>query len=309
MKTSLLLVLLASSAHAAPAQDPVRDPAVDQAAPTPQPAGTPEALETWARLESASTGGVRQDPITAFRLRAELRLREGVQSNDLDSFEVSYLAPDCIRFLLDRSSETGRFGRKAREHWVRTKEGVTTLAGRDYAPDRKQIQEMHAIARNFVALSSPALLRVEKLELLPAPPADLSEVLQRGADRMPWLRVTSPDFALFTDQVSLQGGTPETAPRFVVDIGLHRRGKAEDLPRYAIIRELPSEGRVPGRPMLIQLDRYEETSGFRIPKRILVHALGRGVDARFADTPSQEVDVLEADLRAPLTVDDFKPEG
>lgn len=263
---------------------------------------SPEARELWRRLILATGGGEERAPIHAFHLVADGLRRDGVRTNEVQ-FDYRYLAPDCIRFALDGNSETGRCGTGARDYWVRTKEGVTPLVGRDYASDREQVKRMHAIARNFVALSDPANLRVERLELLPGPPADLEPTMQRVARRMPWLRIASPDFALFTDQVA-EGGTRS----FLVDLALQIDGEERDLPRYAIVREAPREGVEAARPMFIRLDGYRLEDDFRIPMRIFVHDLDPGLEqAVFSARASQEVYVIEADLRPAYTVEDFRP--
>ncbi len=270
-------------------------------------AAAPAAREAWQHLLRASqvSDPAERAPISAFTLRANALRREGVQTNETE-FDVAYLAPDCVRFALPSGQRTGRFGPKARDYWVQTKDGaVQKLVGRDYAEDRRQVKEMHAIARNFVALSDPATLRVTHLELMSAPPDDLPGPLARASSRLVWLRIGSPDFALFTDQVAEEGGAP---PGFVAELGLQTAGEAAGLPRYAVVREEPRAGVQPLRPLFVRLDRYQEIDGFRVPTWLFVHTLDDTLArAVFGAKPAQEVYVLGLELRPELTAADFRP--
>ena len=241
-------------------------------------------------------------------LRAEGVTRNGVQTNEL-SFDYQYLAPDCIRFALPSGSVTGRSGRKQRDYWLRTKDGVVELAGFEYEEDRRQIKEMHSIAKNFVALTDPSKLRILSLELLPEPPRELW--IRHPARRMQWLRITSPDFALVrrdrndAERPSASGSAP---PVYVVDLALPNDdslGRLKDLPNYAIIREQRTAGHDPTPPMLIRLSKYEAQNGFLMPFDLWVFAIGGTSPGTFAHKASQEVYVLEAQLRPQLTVQDF----
>jgi len=270
---------------------------------------SPEARAAWQRLTTAAgTAGAERAAIGAFSLRADARTRSGVQTNEVE-FDYRYLAPDCIRFKLPDGKETGRHGKRQSDYWVRTSEGVVKLVGSDYATDRKSVRDMHALARNFVALSDPSALTITRLNVLAAAPADLEPGLRKRSQRMTWISVASPDFALFTDTLSEEGGPRRS---FVVDLALQIAGPAVDLPRYAIIREEPSEralGAPRTPPMLLRLDGFFEANGFRIPKDIQVFGYDpKQRPAMFANKPSQEVTVIEANLRPPLTTADFQPE-
>ena len=134
-------------------------------------------------------------PITAFRLEADVLTRQGAQTNETE-VDYRYLAPDCIRFLLPNRLETGRFGPGREDYWLKDKEEIVVLAGRDYVQDRRQVDEMLALARNYVALSDPGRLNLRRLELASAAPKDLPASLQAAGKKLTWISVASSDFAL-----------------------------------------------------------------------------------------------------------------
>ncbi len=269
-----------------------------------------EAREAWERVLAASAGNdAKRAPISAFTLRAEAVFRDGVKRNEA-TFDYRYLAPDCIEFALPSGSKTGRSGAKQRDYWLDSKDGLVELAGFEYEEDRRQINEMLSIAKNFVSLTDPSKLRIQSLKLLPEPPRELWSTLRRTTERMLWLRVTSPDFALVKrdgDEGAAQGAV------YVVDLALPNkdaRGASKDLPNYAIIREQLTPGRAPAPPMLIRLRNYTAQDGFLMPLNLDVFPFVRGGDAGsgFAEVAAQRVAVLEANLRPGLTVADFRPE-
>ncbi len=284
------VVLLAASL---PAQEAV--PAPPAAAALER--ATPEARAAWERL-CAATGSGGGGPLHAFQLRAEVVRRSGVQNNE-GRIEYRYLAPDCIRFMLPSGNETGRFGPAQEQYWLQAGEQVIVLAGREYAEDRRQVDDMCALARNYVALSDPGRLDLRSLELRAGAPADLGPELAKTTKKLVWLALESPDFAL----VRREGAVASEA-LYVVELGLRPDG----LPGVVVIREKPRAGATTSDPLLVELDRYEERSGFQIPLQLRVHALDPALRPRaFAREPSQEVYVTEIVLQPPLRVDDFKP--
>ena len=259
-------------------------------------AASPEAKAAWSRVLAATSSAPGQ-PITAFRLEADVLTRQGAQTNETE-IDYRYLAPDCIRFLLPNRLETGRCGPGREDYWLKDKEEIVVLAGRDYVQDRQRVDEMLALAKNYVALSDPGRLNLRRLELASAPPGDLPPSLQAAAKKLTWITVASSDFAL----VRRDG---EPAPKdaiYAVELGLRQ----DALPNLVVIRE---ESRKAGdrTALLVELGKYEERNGFRIPLQLRV--FGRRPDGRpgFVDTPSQEIYVTATDLRAPLTREDFRP--
>ena len=303
MRLPLLCALLLSFPGALAAQD------------TPA-AGREEADRAWEDLVAATRQGAATagqgtagapDPIRSFHLRAEVLTRDGVQTNET-KIDYRFLAPDCIRFALPSRREVGRFGPRQRDYWLLgEKEGdVVTLSGKDYEKDRRQIDEMLAVARNFVALSDPARLKVTRKELLEGAPADLPEALREDAARLRWLGVASPDFALLSPAAALRGEGEEEPSTYRVELGLGE----DSLPHLVVIREDRVPGRRPADPMLLRLARFAPQNEFQIPKEIRVHTVDRrSRKASFTEKPTQEVYVTSTDLRPELTVEDFRPAG
>lgn len=257
------------------------------------PAASPEARERWERLCAAS-GVAGREPLTAFHLKADVRNRTGVQSNDAH-IDYRYLAPDCIRFALPSKNETGRYGPAPEQYWLKDAKQVVVLAGREFAEDRRAVDDMLALARNYAALANPARLTLLALELVPVP-GDLWTGLAREAGKLTWLALESPDFALVRGEPG--AARPEV---YRVELGLR-----DDLPVIAIVRAKDKPG---VDPLLVEFSRYEERDGYRIPMALLVHVLDRKeTPVRFAATASQEVYVTAAALRPSFTVEDFKPE-
>ena len=271
-------------------------------------AASPSARAAWARLlEASRTTGVAADlppaPITSFHVKMGIRTREGVQTNETEDVEYRYLAPDCVRFRLPSQREVGRSGLAQRDYWLLDGDELVELVGREYEEDRRQIQEMHAVARNFVALSDPGRLRITRLEALARPPTDVAPQLERKDRKLQWLRVASPDFALLRRDAAAPG---DAHTSYAVDLGLEPDG----LPRLAIIRaeRMPGVGAPTAAPMLIRLEEFAERGPFRIPLWLHVHALDERLHPpAFAEKAAQEIYITEADLRPALSIEDFRP--
>lgn len=253
------------------------------------------AEELWSALCAAS-GDAQRPPLEAFQLRADVRTRSGVQVNDLH-VDYRYLAPDCIRFLLPSKNETGRYGPAQEQYWVRSRDQVVTLAGREYKEDRVKVDDMLSLARNYVALSNPTRIRLQSLERMAAPPPDLGPELAKDTRKLVWLALESPDFALVRSETARA-----EKPLYRVEIGL----REDDLPGVAIVREVGKGG---ADPLLVELAQYRPIDDFVLPYTLLVHVLDRElVPVTFAAKPSQEIYVTEAALRPKLSVADFRPE-
>ena len=294
----------AAQEPASPAQD------VDEGPSTAAviAAANPEARVRWERLVAASRGNqVTEGPITAFVLRADVLIREGVKRNEA-KVDYQFLAPHYIRFMLPSKRETGRGpGVGQSGYWLKDGEQVIYLAGRENREDRRMVDEMVAIARNFIALSDPARLALTRLELMAAPPTGLPKAMERMARKnVDWIRVASKDFGLLADHVELE---PDGPRDFLVDLGIDR---GNDLPLFAIIREAKGRTKdgvaLPANPMLVHLGNWERRNGFQVPRAIRVHRLDPGHgNAAFAELAAQDIVVLEANLRPALTPEDFAP--
>jgi hypothetical protein len=253
-----------------------------------------DARALWERACKAS-GSAGRAPLEAFRLEAEVRTRSGVQSNDA-TIDLAHLAPDCIRFMLPSKNTTGCFGPAPEQYWLQSPDGVVVLAGREYKEDRKSVDDMLALVRNYVALSDPSRLRIEALARM-EPPTDLPPELARRARKLAWIVFDSPDFALVKSEVARS-----TPGLFRIELGL--RGE-DGLPALAVIREKAPGG---ADPLLVEFSAYRPEEEFVLPMQIRVHVLDRAeLPARFTEKAAQEVYVKTLALRPKLTRADFEP--
>lgn len=290
-----LLLALSSFAFTLPA------PRARQAPPqeaSPQGPGiqsaTPEARASWERVCAAS-GDAQREPLRAFQFRAEVLTRSGVQSNEA-KIDLRYLAPDCIRFLLASGNETGRFGTAPEQYWMQTKESTVVLAGREYKEDRKAVDDMLALAKNYVALSNPARLNLLALELLAAAPADLGKGLASRCKKLRWLALESADFALLRSEIGR-----EAPVVYRVELGV----REDDLPAVAIVRE---RGKPSTDPLLVEFSEYKAQDAFHLPFQLRVYPLDRTqTPPAFVEKAAQEVYVTTAVLRPALALADFQP--
>src|SRR6185503_617089 len=153
------------------------------------------------------------------------------------------------------------FGTAPEQYWMRTKESTVLLAGREYKEDRKQVDDMLALVRNYVALSNPARLNLLGLELLPAAPADLGKGLAGRFKKLRWLAVESSDFALLRSEVAR-----EAPVVYRVELGL----REDALPAVAIVRERAKSGTD---PLLVEFSEYREQDAFKLPFQLRVYPL------------------------------------
>ena len=273
------------------------------------------ARKAWSRLVEAS--GRSDEPISAFHVRAEVRARSGVQTNDFE-VEYRYQSPFFIRFALPGKKglakrETGRGpGQGQRAYWLHDeKDGTVPLVGRDYTEDRRAVDEMLVVARNFIAFADLAGLCLERLALGQAPP-ELPEGWEkaRAFRKLAWLELESPDFALLHPDRRTTN-TNDAGASYLVQLGLD---PGDGLPRLAVVRERPRDAsRAPAvaPPLLFRLDNYRPHDGFLVPERLHVHAPeprapGRATP-RFATQPGQEIDLLETRLRPDFDEQTFLP--
>lgn len=310
-----------------PLQDPAADPlAAASAAQRPALERASEgARAAWLRLVAAE--GARDGaPVDAFHLRAEVRNRDGVRTNDL-KVEYRYLAPHFIRFALPNEGgtvrrETGRGpGVGQRAYWLKDGDEVRELIGREATEDRRLVDEMLVVARNFLAFSDLANLRLEHVGLAAAPPADLPASWRTKPwwRKLTWLELESPDFALLHPE--RRGERPDGARSYLVQLGLD---PGDGLPRLAVVREKtvreklardqPAEASSrSAAPLLFRLEHYQLAGDFLVPHQILVHPLlesAPGTPAsgpRFAEDPTQEIYLLETELRPELSPESFNP--
>lgn len=286
-----------------PLEPPREAPAADRAAerasslqPGVLPAdASPQAVALWRALVRATRAPEQApEPVRAFDLTFDVRVRRDTQRNDGKDLRFRYLAPGFVRATLESGREHVRG--PAGDFLI---DGATAKAlapTRENQEDRRQIDEELAIARNFVALSDPAHLRIASLALLDAPPAGLPPALAERAGALDWLAVASPDFRLFQSDDEL------AAPAlYLARLGLEKQtGKL-------VLAQLGRDLRRPDeRALLVALEGTRPLDGWLLPRLVFVRAWD--VERRaFEERPSLELALKHGSLRAPLAPDDFRP--
>jgi hypothetical protein len=195
--------------------------------------------------------------------------------------------------------------RGARGDFLVDKSGVYPLKGRDYAEDRRELDETVAVARLFVGLTDPGRLRLASLALLPAPPANLPEPLVKKAAELDWLVLESPDFRVHAD------GRTATLDR--VELGLERE---THVPVLALVTD-PAD---PRSAVLARLENYQPLDGYRVPWKVATWRVADGQAAAgpaagdaqrrplaFEPKPAVRLWLVEGKLRPALEPTDFEP--
>ena len=297
---------------------PVAPSLLQQETPSQEEEATPEAAEvttaqalaeatrgaqlTWEAMCKASLGD--SAPITAFHIEAKAKSRDKDQRNE-GEVAYSFMAPHCVRFKISKTTEMGRSGRKKADYWMRDKDEVITLKSKDYKADRESIRDMAILAQNYIALSNPKRLRLQKLEALHRAPREARQAVGRHVKDLSWLSITSPDFALLGREDD-PFATEETLYR--VDFGLRpQEHEFAWTPEVVIVRTLPKAGETE-ESLLLRLFEYKEKDGFRIPHQIAVHHRDYSrMGHPFKLDPTQEIWIKDVDLRAEFQVADFRP--
>ncbi len=224
-----------------------------EATPGRIPEGTSKgALQLWQEVLAASRIKKKEGPtppVKSFDLTFEVRLRSkpGVPSNDES---VNFRFMDRGKGFLSAeflSSHRRTLRGPKGDHLFDGKDWVS-LAGREDQESRRELNRWVAIARNFVALTQPAAVRIielrelkpmaqptaeDKLQELPSARQRIefgggrylslpNTKLQKASQGLRWLEVTSPDFRLF-DSGNRTPGSPKVAYRSI--LGLDADGR------------------------------------------------------------------------------------
>ncbi len=264
-------------------------------------ATTPSARTAWERLCRASLGpGDERLPVTAFELALDVRYRGSAsQTNDFDSV-YRFLAPGFVRIAIhDAEGHDKRvLLRGPTGDWLADlarEEKIQLDVGREYAEDRRQLDETVSVARTFVALTDPRSLRIASVEMLPAGPAGLPEPLAKHARELSWMCLKSPDFRLV--------GTGAGARLFRATLGFDPKTAWVEM---ALVEEDGAVGALLPSARLVEMRVPKATQGFFVPQQILVYSLEEGrTPAAFAAPAGMDLWIKRADLRAALKPEDF----
>jgi len=278
---------------AAPA--PVVQPDAKPLVPGAIPEGTsPEARDLFGKLcaSTLAPNAVRV-PIKGFDLSVDAQIRSSAnQSNEATTLRYRYQAPGFMRATTERQRELLRGPKGDFLIDPAGKYQQPLAVGREGEEDRKQLAEALDLARNFVALSDPAALRIAELKLVSVEGTLLPESLRAGAQGLVWIELLSPDFRL-----------PNSSGNVRVKLGL-RRDKT--LPELCLVGpERPGPGAPP--TSLIRALDYREKQGLIVPWKLELYGrdeTGRALQALPGLTIWLKRD---SDLRPQFPPETFEP--
>lgn len=257
------------------------------------PGTSPEAQAVWeTMIEGLGSAG----RVHSFRLPFYLRQsnKQAPQQNDLE-LQFSYLTPSFVRARLEsgRTLLRGPDG----DFLIDNKE-VVSLVGREGLEDRKQLDQMAAIAKSFVGLTDPSSLRLMELELAGETSKLIPSRFKKDVLELTWLRVTSPDFFLYRSDPNNSG-----TRLYRAELGFDPVSKAI---RFAVIRELSGQDGAPGQPMLVRLSEQKDRGGLLLPHQIEIFELD--LSGLFYSTSTSRLNLRKGGkMRARLEGKDFLP--
>ncbi|MEM7518736.1 MAG: hypothetical protein AAF368_17655, partial [Planctomycetota bacterium] len=141
--------------------------------------------------------------------------------------------------------------------------------------DRRQLDDMTRLARNFLSLVNPDTLRLRVLEETTAPPG-LPKSHADEAQALQWLRIESPDFCLVdADRRNARPpfGSAAKAAMYSVKLGLD---PASGRILKAEILHLRETGEWNRSPLFLSFDKLYEQEGFTIPAHIFIYEVDSG---------------------------------
>lgn len=249
------------------------------APPTLERVIDPVAKELWDGFLAASRpGDAARDPIRDFSLAAWVRVRnEG--SNDVEVL-YDFQSPQWVRSSIQSGKTIGRGpGRQGLSgYWLMDREAGGKPKALDttaHARDRRQIDDLVALAKNFVALSDPSRLKLDTLVTSEAPAALLELLPRRAKRKLVWIRLRSTDFGLSAKTTGTSRfAAPKVEPRWV-EFGLDEKTL---LPRMLLVGK-EHQGRLDlragSRASLIHLPKesFQLSGGFLIPEVFHLHDL------------------------------------
>lgn len=306
---------------------PAGQPVAAAAKPGVLPAdATREARALFEELLLAVSGPPEaRTPIRCFELEVDLVRREGTQRNESGG-RHAWLAPGFVRSSLGTVGKREYLRGPRGDFLIEHRDGGATeqvaLAGREYATDRKLLDDLSSLSRNFTLFSDPAQVVVTRLALSPGLPAEVSARLPTGlrtelAQALRWLELDSPSF-------SLPAGEHAAATTVLLGLG------SESRPRAALIRTasapesapgatsaagatsapgaLGAAGSAAGEVLLVLLDQDLALQRDLLPNHMRVwRGLPEAGAWKFDPGPETELWIHAANLHAALTPEHFVP--
>lgn len=296
-----LATILAASLHSlalaalqdapGPRATPVQGPPALQPGVLPADTGARESA-LWKGMLAAMGETASRAAVSAFDLDFDGTLYSGEkQANDFDA-RYQYLKPAFVRMILKSGRQRLR---GPRGDFVIEKGVAYALAGREFAEDRRELEETLTVSRTFVGLSDPSALRVERLLARSDPPPGLPSTLGAEAADLEWLSVWSPDFRSRADA--------RAAARDRIDLGLER---ASHRPRLALLTDESD----PRASFLVRLENFRDVDGFQVPHHVTTWRVEpQGPGQGLAEKPALELWLEKGSLRPRLGPEDFLPPG
>jgi hypothetical protein len=266
------------------------------------PANTdPAAREAWQRALAATVlAGGERAPIVSFELVIDARVKPSEGAINQIKGLYQYLAPNCVR---TRVRETGlEYVRGPQGDWFidPNREGAVKIGNdRESEQERRQLDAVMGVARNFVALTDPKGLRIASLARASAAPTGLPPKFQKRATELVWLDATSPDFRLTR---AAQANAGEQLYR--VQLGL---APDTSLPELALLHDGANAAALAPSSVFLELSRWEPSGGYKVPRQLNAYEIVPGTPLRFGLDPSTDVFITSATINPPLTPDSFRP--
>lgn len=241
---------------------------------------TPEAIALWKRAIVATRAPAAEGeaapvhkPVDSFRLTFDLTWKNGPQRNDIPGAQLSFLAPSFIRTTLGSGRQ---FLRGPEGDFLIDGEKPIPIEGREAKEDRRQLDDMTGLARNFLSLVNPDRLRLRVLEETAAPKG-LPSKHSEEAKNLQWLRIESPDFFLVdgdrNDAPRPPFGSSKKSTMYSVKLGIERSSGRISM---AEILHLRATGEWSRSPLFLRFDKLFEREGFLIPAHMFIYEVERG---------------------------------
>lgn len=264
------------------------------------------AKSTWDALLAATLGAsAERKPVSSFSLEIDVVLNEKNQAGGV----YDYLAPGWVRVRLDKTKNVSMRGPDG-DFLLDPDQGVAQRIEdtRESKDDRRQLDDMVSVARNFVALTDPKSLRIARLARMSAPPPVVGPDHAQRAKELVWLDVESPDFRL------VRAAKPGERPAlYRVQLGLDAK---TSLPMQALVHEAGGKASVTPNTLFLELADWFLADGTRVPKQVKTYEVDpQSVPAGAADAtklrfqldPTSDVVITKARINPPLTPDAFRP--
>jgi len=245
------------------------------------PANTSKrARQLWRAIVDA-TGGATEEALTGFDLRFDIDVRTDSSMNSLGVARYRFWSD--TGYIRSEWSKSGRVQlRGPLGDWLIDKDQKTELIGRENVQSRRELSRWAAIARNFLAIATPATMRIVELsEVTDLDVAFPTGVLAERAGKLDWISVRSPDFQL------ADSGDTEQSPVYRAYLGQNpETGEVE----LAVLQEDRARRPVAESTVLVEIRAWSSIAKRTIPKHLLVYRTHReGLSWTFDDRPGADL--------------------